>query len=160
MEKKEYKGKLDATGQKYALVVSRFNEFLSKELLNGAIDCLERHNAKGVEIFWTPGSFEIPTVAKNLAESKRFDGIVTLGTIIRGDTPHFEYIASVVAKDIAKISSSTGVPTTFGIITADTIEQAIERAGTKAGNKGWNAALFAIEMVNLMSNLKTSTKKT
>lgn len=155
MEKKEYKGKLDATGKTFALVVSRFNEFLSKELLNGAIDCLERHNAKAVEIFWTPGSFEIPTIAKKLAESKRFDAIVALGAIIRGDTPHFEYIASVVSKDIAKISRSTGIPTTFGIITADTIEQAVERAGTKAGNKGFTAALFAIEMANLIDTLKS-----
>ncbi|MEO0092856.1 MAG: 6,7-dimethyl-8-ribityllumazine synthase [candidate division WOR-3 bacterium] len=154
MEKREYKGKLDATGKTFALVVSRFNEFLSKELLNGAIDCLERHNAKAVEIFWTPGSYEIPTIAQRLAESKKFDAIVALGAIIRGDTPHFEYIASVVAKDIARISRVTGVPTTFGIITADTIEQAVERAGTKAGNKGWNAALFAIEMANLIETMK------
>ncbi|MDH5186103.1 MAG: 6,7-dimethyl-8-ribityllumazine synthase [candidate division WOR-3 bacterium] len=153
MERKEYKGKLDATDKKFALVVSRFNEFLSKELLNGAIDCLERHNAKAVEIFWTPGSFEIPTVAKTLAESKRFNAIIALGAIIRGDTPHFEYIASVVSKAIAKIGYSMGVPITFGIITADTIEQAIERAGTKAGNKGWTAALFAIEMANLMTEI-------
>ncbi|MEO0115133.1 MAG: 6,7-dimethyl-8-ribityllumazine synthase [candidate division WOR-3 bacterium] len=154
MEKREYKGKLDATGKTFALVVSRFNEFLSKELLNGAIDCLERHNAKAVEIFWTPGSYEIPTIAQRLAESKKFDAIVALGAIIRGDTPHFEYIASVVAKDIARISRVTGVPITFGIITADTIEQAVERAGTKAGNKGWNAALFAIEMANLIETMK------
>jgi 6,7-dimethyl-8-ribityllumazine synthase len=153
MEKKEYKGKLDATGKRFALVVSRFNAFLSKELLDGAIDCLERHNAQAVEIFWTPGSFEIPAVAKTLADSKRFNAIVALGAIIRGDTPHSEYIASVAAKAIAKISYSTGVPTTFGIITADTIEQAIERAGTKAGNKGWTAALFAIEMANLMKEI-------
>lgn len=153
MERKEYKGKLDATGKKFALVVSRFNEFLSKELLNGAIDCLERHNAKAVEIFWTPGSFEIPTVAKTLVESKRFNAIIALGAIIRGDTPHFEYIASVVSKAIAKIGYSMGVPITFGIITADTMEQAIERAGTKAGNKGWTAALFAIEMANLMTEI-------
>ena len=153
MERKEYKGKLDATGKKFALVISRFNEFLSKELLSGALDCLERHNAKAVEIFWTPGSYEIATVAKNLAGSKRFNAIIALGAIIRGDTPHFEYIASVVSKSIAKIGYSTGVPTTFGIITADTMEQAIERAGTKAGNKGWTAALFAIEMANLMKDI-------
>ena len=156
MERKEYKGKLDATGKKFALVVSRFNEFISRELLNGALDCLERHNAKAVEIFWTPGSYEIPTVAKKLADSKKFNAIVALGTIIRGDTPHFEYIASVAAKALAKIGYSTGVPTAFGIITADTTEQAIERAGTKAGNKGWTAALFAIEMANLMNTLKVS----
>lgn len=156
MERKEYKGKLDATGKKFALVVSRFNELLSKELLNGALDCLERHNAKVVEIFWTPGSYEIPTIAKTLAESKRFNAIIALGAIIRGDTPHFEYIASVVSKAIAKISYISGIPATFGIITADTMEQAIERAGTKAGNKGWTAALFAIEMANLMNTLKVS----
>lgn len=154
MEKKEFKGKLDAQGKTFALVVSRFNEFLSKELLAGALDCLERHNAKAVEIFWTPGSFEIPSIAEKLAKSKRYDAIIALGTIIRGDTPHFEYIASVVSKEIAKISLKTGVPTTFGIITADTIEQAIERAGTKAGNKGWTAALFAIEMANLTKEIE------
>ncbi len=153
MERKEYKGTLDATGKKFALVVSRFNEFLSKELLNGAIDCLERHNAKAIEIFWTPGCYEIPTIAKTLAESKRFNAIIALGAIIRGDTPHFEYIASVASKAIAKISYTTGIPATFGIITADTVEQAIERAGTKAGNKGWTAALFAIEMTNLMKEI-------
>ena len=153
MERKEYKGKLDATGKKFALIVSRFNEFLSKELLSGALDCLERHNAKAVEIFWTPGSFEIPTVAMTIAESKRFNAIIALGAIIRGDTPHFEYIASVTSKAIAKIGYKTGIPATFGIITADNIEQAIERAGTKAGNKGWTAALFAIEMANLMKEI-------
>ena len=154
MERKEYKGKLDATGKKFALIVSRFNAFLSKELVNGALDCLERHNAKAVEIFWTPGSFEIPTVAKTIAESKRFNAIIALGAIIRGDTPHFEYIASVASKAVAKIGYTTGVPATFGIITADNIEQAIERAGTKAGNKGWTAALFAIEMANLMKEIE------
>ena len=154
MERKEYKGKLDATGKKFALVVSRFNEFLSKELLSGALDCLERHNAKAVEIFWTPGSFEISTVAMKIAESKRFNALIALGAIIRGDTPHFEYIASVASKAIAKIGYTTGVPATFGIITADNMEQAIERAGTKAGNKGWTAALFAIEMANLMKEIE------
>jgi len=154
MERKEYKGKLDATGKKFALVVSRFNEFLSKELLSGALDCLERHNAKAVEIFWTPGSFEISTVAMKIAESKRFNALIALGAIIRGDTPHFEYIASVASKAIAKIGYTTGVPATFGISTADNMEQAIERAGTKAGNKGWTAALFAIEMANLMKEIE------
>lgn len=153
MDTKEYKGKLDASGKKFAIVISRFNEFLSKELLAGALDCLERHNASKADIFWTPGSFEIPGVAMQVAESKKYDAIIALGVIIRGDTPHAEYIASVVTKGLSKINYKTKIPTVFGIITADTIEQAIERSGTKAGNKGYHAAQSAIEMVNLVTHL-------
>lgn len=153
MEKKEFKGMLDASGKKFAIVISRFNDFLSKELLGGALDCLERHNAAKADIFWTPGCFEIPGIAMSLAESKKYSAIIALGVIIRGDTPHAEYIASEVSKGIGKISYKTKIPAAFGIITADTIEQAIERSGTKAGNKGYQAAQSAIEMVDLTTKL-------
>jgi 6,7-dimethyl-8-ribityllumazine synthase len=154
MDKKEFKGFLDASGKKFAIVISRFNEFLSKELLGGALDCLERHNAVKTDIYWTPGCFEIPGIARVIAESKKYSAIIALGVIIRGDTPHAEYIAAEVSKGIAKINYETTIPAVFGIITADTIEQAIERSGTKSGNKGYNAALSAIEMVDLISKLK------
>jgi 6,7-dimethyl-8-ribityllumazine synthase len=153
-EYKEYKGKLDGTGKKFALIVSRFNEFIAHELLAGALDCLERHNVNDIEIFWTAGAFEIPALAKRIADLSRFDGIICLGAVIRGDTPHFDYIAAEAARGVAKVYYKTGIPTIFGIITADTIEQAIERAGTKAGNKGWDAALSALELVNLHAQLK------
>ncbi|MCX8015048.1 MAG: 6,7-dimethyl-8-ribityllumazine synthase [candidate division WOR-3 bacterium] len=156
MDKKEFKGVLDASGKKFAVVVSRFNEFLSKELLTGALDCLERHNASKVDVYWTPGCFEIPGIARMLAESKKYSAVIALGVIIRGDTPHAEYIAAEVAKGVAKINFDTNVPAVFGIITADTIEQAIERSGTKAGNKGFNAALSAIEMADLIGKIKSS----
>lgn len=149
MDIKEYKGKLDATGKTFALVVSRVNELISRQLLAGALDCLERHNAKEVDIVWVPGSFEIPPVALRLAAAKKYDALVGLGAVIRGDTPHAEYIAAGVAKGLAKVALKTGVAVTFGIITADNLEQALERAGAKEGNKGWNAALSAIELANL-----------
>jgi 6,7-dimethyl-8-ribityllumazine synthase len=148
-------GKLDATGKKFALVVSRFNEFVSGKLLEGAVDCLVRHGCadKNITVVRVPGSFEIPAVAKRLALRKKYDAVVCLGAVIRGGTPHFDYIAAEVSKGIAQASMETGVPVIFGVITSDTIEQAIERAGTKAGNKGWDAALSAIEMANLIVNL-------
>ena len=149
METREFKGKLDATGRKFALVVSRFNELVGKQLLAGALDCLERHNAKAVDIVWVAGAFEIPAVALRLASMKKCDAVVALGAVIRGDTPHAEYISSEVAKGIAHVYLETGVPVAFGVITADTLEQALERAGAKAGNKGWTAALSAIEMADL-----------
>lgn len=155
MDKKEFKGFLDASGKKFAIVISRFNEFLSKELLDGALDCLERHNASKVDIYWTPGCFEIPGFARTLAEGKKYSAIIALGVIVRGDTPHAEYIAAEVSKGLAKINYETAMPTVFGIITADTIEQAIERSGTKAGNKGFNAALSAIEMADLSGKVKS-----
>jgi 6,7-dimethyl-8-ribityllumazine synthase len=145
-------GQLTAKGKKFGIVVSRFNEMISKSLLSGAFDCLARHGADEDEITvaFVPGSFEIPLAAKKMAESKKFDAVICLGTLIRGATPHFEYIASEVSKGISNVSLSTGVPVIFGIVTSDTIEQAIERAGTKAGNKGWDAALSAIEMADLI----------
>ena len=148
-------GQLLAKDKKFAIVVSRFNDFISKELLNGCLDTLSRHGAKEnqIEVVWVPGCFEIPTVAAKLAKSKNLDALICLGAVIRGATPHFEYIASEAAKGIASVSLNSGVPVAFGIITADTIEQAIERAGTKDGNKGVDAALSAIEMANVMEQL-------
>lgn len=148
-------GKLNAEGKKFAIVISRFNEFISKNLLNGALDCLLRHgaNEKEINIVYVPGSYEIPLVAKKLATSNKYNAIICLGAVIRGGTPHFEYVASAVARGIESVNLETGVPVIFGIITSDTIEQAIERAGTKAGNKGWDAAISAIEMADLMTKL-------
>ena len=149
---KVHAGKMVAKGKNFGIVVSRFNEFISQKLLDGALDVLRRQDADEdrIEIFWVPGSFEIPFMAKKMALSKKYDAILCLGAVIRGDTPHFDYIASQVARGIAQTSLTTGVPALFGIITADNLEQAIERAGTKAGNKGADAALSAIEMVNLV----------
>jgi len=149
---KVHAGKMVAKGKNFGIVVSRFNDFISQKLLDGALDALRRHDAdeERIEIFWVPGSFEIPCAARKMALSKKYDAILCLGAVIRGDTPHFDYIASQVAKGIAQTSLSTGVPTLFGIITADNLEQAINRAGAKAGNKGAQAALSAIEMVNLL----------
>jgi 6,7-dimethyl-8-ribityllumazine synthase len=149
---KVYEGKLVAKGLRFGIVVSRFNEFLSSRLLEGALDALKRHDASldNVDVAWTPGAFEIPAIAKKMASSKKYDAIVCLAVIIRGGTPHFDYIASEVAKGIAQVNLESGLPTAFGIITAVTIEQAVERAGTKSGNKGWQAAVSAIEMANLI----------
>ncbi len=149
-------GNLIAKGRKFAIVASRFNDFITKDLLSGCLDTLLRHGAddKDIVVSWVPGAFEVPLVAQKLARSKSYDSVICLGTVIRGSTAHFEYIASEVAKGIAKVSQDTGVPVTFGIITADTIEQAIERAGTKDGNKGRDAALSAIEMANVLTQLK------
>lgn len=148
-------GQLLAKDKKFAIVVSRFNDFLTKELLSGCLDTLVRHGAKETqaEVVWVPGCFEMPTVAAKLAKSKRFDAVICLGAVIRGATPHFDYIASEVSKGIASISLGTGIPVIFGVITADTIEQAIERSGTKDGNKGVDAAVNAIEMANVMEQL-------
>ena len=150
------KGSLIAKGLKFAVVVSRFNEFLSSKLLDGAEDTLVRHGAdeKDISLFWVPGSFEIPPIALRLARSKKYDAVICLGAVIRGETPHFDYISSEVAKGIAHVALSENVPCVFGIITADTLEQAIERAGTKSGNKGRDAALSAIEMANLYEKVK------
>ncbi|HCC68320.1 MAG TPA: 6,7-dimethyl-8-ribityllumazine synthase [Nitrospiraceae bacterium] len=152
---KKYEGELQAKGLKFAIVVSRFNDFITNRLLEGAIDVLLRHGAEqhDIEVVRVPGSFEIPLIAKKLAQKKTFDAVICLGTVIRGATPHFEYIASEVAKGIASASLETGIPIAFGVITADTIEQAIERAGSKSGNKGWDAALTAIEMAQLIKKL-------
>ncbi len=149
---KVYEGKLSAEGRRFGVVVSRFNAFIGKELLDGAQDCLQRHGADmdDVDVVWVPGSFEIPAMARKMAGSDRYDALICLGAVIRGSTPHFDYIASEVAKGVASVGIESGVPTLFGVLTTDTIEQAIERAGTKAGNKGWEAALGAIEMANLV----------
>ncbi len=148
-------GTFQARGFRFGIVVSRFNTFISEHLLEGAMDALQRHGAgeENIKIVKVPGAFEIPLVAKRLAQSKKYDVVICLGAIIRGSTPHFEYIAAEVSKGIASVGLETGVPVIFGILTTDNIEQAIERAGTKSGNKGWDAAISAIEMVNLMKSI-------
>ncbi len=145
-------GKLLAENKKFVLVVSRFNDFITDKLVGGAIDALMRSGAKdsNIEIVKVPGAFEIPLIAKKMAEKKLYNAIICLGAVIRGSTPHFDYISAEVTKGIAMVSLETGIPVIFGILTTDTIEQAIERAGTKAGNKGWDAAIAAMEMANLM----------
>jgi 6,7-dimethyl-8-ribityllumazine synthase len=150
-----FEGALLGKGLKIGVVVARFNEFITGKLLSGAKDALLRHGVveENIDIAWVPGSFEIPLVAQKLAQSNKYDAVVCLGTVIRGATPHFEYIAAEVSKGIAKISLDTGTPVIFGVITADTLEQAIERAGTKSGNKGFDAAVSAIEMANLMKKI-------
>ena len=150
-----YEGNLIAKDLKFAIIVSRFNEFIGSRLLDGAVDALKRHGVgdDDVHIAWTPGAFEVPLVAKKLAESGRYDAIICLGAVIRGSTPHFDYVAGEVSKGVAKVGLDTGVPTIFGILTTDSIEQAIERAGTKSGNKGWQAAEAAIEMANLVKTI-------
>ncbi len=149
------KADLVAKGKKFAIVISRFNEFISSKLLEGCLDTLTRHGAQdgSQDVIWVPGAFEIPLVALRLAKSKKYDAVICLGTVIRGATPHFEFIASEAAKGVAKVSLDTGVPCIFGVITADNLEQAIERAGTKDGNKGRDAAMSAIEMANLYGKI-------
>lgn len=147
-------GKLDAKGLRFGIVISRFNEFISGKLLSGCLDGLNRHGAdeKHIDIVWAPGAFELPLLAKKLATAKenRYDAVICLGTVIRGATPHFDFIAAEVSKGIASVGLETGKPVIYGVLTTDSIEQAIERAGTKSGNKGFDAALAAIEMANLM----------
>ncbi|MBM2825740.1 MAG: 6,7-dimethyl-8-ribityllumazine synthase [Dehalococcoidales bacterium] len=152
---KLFQGVLLGEGLKFGLVISRFNEFITSKLLAGAQDALLRHGVDeaDIDIAWVPGSFEIPLVAQKLAETKKYDAIICLGAVIRGGTPHFEYIAAEVTKGIAKVGLDSGLPVTYGIITADTLEQAIERAGTKAGNRGFDAAVNALEMANLLKNI-------
>ena len=152
---KHFEGVLLGKGLKFGLVVSRFNEFITKKLLEGAQDALLRHGVsqEDIEVAWVPGSFEIPLVAKKLAQTKRYDAVICLGAVVRGGTPHFEYIAAEVTKGIAKVGLETGLPITYGVITADTLEQAIERAGTKMGNKGFDAAVNAIELANLVKSI-------
>ena len=146
-------GQLVAGEHRFAIVISRFNEFIGKQLLSGAMDGLVRHGAKEEEITvcWTPGAFEIPLVARKLAETGKYQAVICLGAVIRGSTPHFDYVAAEVSKGIAQVSLSTGIPISFGVLTTDTIEQAIERAGTKAGNKGFDAAMTALEMADLLT---------
>lgn len=150
-----YEGKLLAQGLRFGIVVSRFNDFICDRLLGGAMDALKRSGAEqeSIDVYKVPGAFEIPLIAKKLAETGRYDAVICLGAVIRGATPHFDYVASEVSKGIANVSLESGVPISFGVLTTDTLEQAIERAGSKAGNKGWEAALAAIEMTNLIKHL-------
>ena len=150
-----YQGKLLAAGLRFGVVVSRFNEFFTEKLLEGALDALRRHGADDatIDICWTPGTFEIPLVAQKMASSGKYDAVICLGALIRGSTPHFDYIAAEVTKGIAQVSLASGIPTLYGVITTDNLEQAIERSGTKAGNKGYQAAEAAIEMANLLREI-------
>jgi 6,7-dimethyl-8-ribityllumazine synthase len=150
-----FEGKLSGKGLRFALVVGRFNDLISGHLYAGAMDCLRRHEVaeEDVDVAWVPGAFEIPLAAQRLAASGAYDAVVCLGAVIRGGTPHFEFVAAEAAKGIAKVSLDTGVPVIFGVLTTDTIEQAVERAGTKAGNKGWAAATAALEMADLLRQL-------
>ena len=152
---KTIQGDLTAKGLKVAIVASRFNDFITAKLLDGAIDGLMRHGAleTDIEIVKVPGAFEIPLAARMLAQSRKYNAIICLGAVIRGATPHFKYVSAEVSKGVASVSMETGLPVIFGVLTTDTIEQAIERAGTKSGNKGWDAALSAIEMANLMRQI-------
>ena len=150
-----YEGKLTGKGLKIGIVVARFNEFITSKLLSGALDVLKRHEVSedDISVAWVPGSFEIPLVAKKMAESKKFDAVICLGAVIRGATTHYDYVCNEVSKGVAQVSLQTGVPAIFGVVTTENIQQAIERAGTKAGNKGSDAAISAIEMANLLKGL-------
>ncbi|KAF0121897.1 MAG: 6 7-dimethyl-8-ribityllumazine synthase [bacterium] len=155
MSRKIIEGKIDARGLKFGIVVSRFNDFISEKLLAGALDALIRSGAdeNNIEIVKVPGSFEIPLAAKKLAKSQKYNAVICLGAVIRGATPHFEYISAEVTKGIANVSLACEIPISLGVITTDNIEQAIERAGSKSGNKGWDAAISAIEMANILKEL-------
>lgn len=152
---KVYEGKLISKDKKYGIVVGRFNEFIGGKLLAGALDALKRHGVTEdeIEVSWVPGAFEIPLIAKKMAENGKYSAVICLGAVIRGSTPHFDYVSSEVTKGVAHVSLETGIPVIFGVLTTDSIEQAIERAGTKAGNKGFDAAVTAIEMVNLIGEI-------
>ncbi len=149
-------GKLDASGLKVAIIVSRFNEFITNKLLSGALDCLQRHNAddKNITVIWVPGAFEIPPVAMKVAQNAGYDAVICLGAVIRGATPHFDYVAAEVSKGVALASLQSQIPVIYGVLTTDTIEQAVERAGTKSGNKGFDAAMAAIEMAQLYKKIR------
>lgn len=153
---KVYEGKLVSEGVKAGIVVARFNEFITSKLLGGAIDGLKRENVKedDIDVAWVPGAFEIPLIAKKMAESKKYDAVICLGAVIRGATSHYDYVCAEVSKGVAQVSMNANIPVMFGILTTDTIEQAVERAGTKAGNKGFECAQGAIEMVNLIREMK------
>jgi len=152
-----YKGKIRGEGLKVGIVVSRYNEFITRRLLEGALDALQRHGTReeDIEVVWVPGSFEIPAVASRMVEQKKFNAIICLGVVLRGATPHYELVAGQVARGIATLGVQSDIPVIFGVVTADTLEQAIERSGTKAGNRGWDAAISAMEMANLYSQIKT-----
>jgi 6,7-dimethyl-8-ribityllumazine synthase len=153
---KIFEGKISAEDFRFAIIVSRFNDFISSRLVEGALDALKRHGAtdEQVALVKVPGAFEIPHAAKKLVESNRYDAIICLGAVIRGSTPHFEYVAAEVSKGIANVGIESKIPVTFGVLTTDSLEQAIERAGSKAGNKGWDAAIAAMEMVNLFKEIE------
>jgi len=153
---KLYEGMLISEKLTYGIVVGRFNEFISGKLLSGALDGLKRHGVQDneIDVAWVPGAYEISLIAQKMAESGKYDAVITLGAVIRGSTPHFEYVSGEVAKGVASVSLKTGIPVIFGVLTTDSIEQAIERAGTKAGNKGWEAATTAIEMANLVKQFQ------
>lgn len=155
MDIHRFEGHLNASGLKVALVVSRFNNFFTDKLLEGALDCLKRHGAqeRDISVAWVPGSFEIPPTARRLMHKGGFDAIICIGAVIRGDTPHFDYIVAEASKGVAKLGMESDIPVIYGLVTADTLEQAIERSGTKAGNKGWHAAETAIEMANLYRSI-------
>ena len=155
---KVLEGKLTADGLRIGIVAARFNEFITNKLVSGAIDALTRHgaSAENITMAWVPGAFEIPLAAQKMANSGHFDAVICLGAVIRGSTPHFDYVSNEVTKGVAHVGLQTGVPTVFGVLTTDTIEQAIERAGTKAGNKGFDAAMTAIEMANLLKSWEPS----
>ena len=150
-----HEGHFNAENKRIAIVIGRFNEFISSKLLAGARDCVSRHNGNvdNINVYWVPGAFEIPIIAKKIAENNNYDGIICLGAIIRGDTPHFEYISAECTKGIAHVAMDAKMPVIYGVLTTDTIDQAIERAGTKAGNKGFDAAMACIEMIGLFENL-------
>jgi 6,7-dimethyl-8-ribityllumazine synthase len=156
-----FEGLLDGRKKKFGIVISRFNESVSARLLDGALDCLRRHNTdeEGIDIAWVPGSFEIPYAVRRMAAGGAYHAVIALGALIRGATPHFDFIASEVAKGVARVSEDEGVPVVFGVITADSMDQALERSGSKAGNKGWDAALSALEMADLSGKLKAGKRK-
>lgn len=151
-----FEGKLTAGTEKYGIVISRFNEFIGSKLLSGCVDALKRHGVseENIDVAWVPGSFEIPVIASKFAENNKYSAVICLGAVIRGNTPHFDYVSAEISKGVAHVSLKTGKPVIFGVLTTDNIEQAIERAGTKSGNKGADAALAAIEMVDLIKNIK------
>jgi 6,7-dimethyl-8-ribityllumazine synthase len=155
-----FEGLLKGEGLRFAVVVSRFNEFIGSKLLSGALDCLTRHGVSGkdVDVAWVPGALEIPVIAQRMATGKKYDAVICLGAVIRGATPHFDYVAGEVAKGVARVQLDTGVPVIFGVLTTETIEQAVERAGTKSGNRGWDAALSALEMASLIKGMDAPAK--
>ena len=158
---KVFEGVLDGRKRSFAIAVGRFNEAISTRLVEGALDCLRRHNTdeEKIDVVWVPGSFELPSAARQVARTGRHDAIICLGALIRGATPHFDYIASAVAKGVARLADEIGIPVIFGVVTADSLEQAIERSGGKAGNKGWDAALSALEMADLFGKLGQKKRK-
>ncbi len=160
MQPKIHRGRVNAEGRRFAIVVSRWNDFLTSKLTDGALDALESHGAleSNVEIFKVPGAFELPLAAQKLAESGNFDAVIAIGVVIRGETPHFDYVAGEAAKGISQVGLKTGVPVVFGVITANTLEQAINRSGVKAGNKGYEAAVSAIEIVDLYAQIESGSK--